>query len=129
MPLARTAARRRSPTSAPSRASMARVYVLGGRTFAPTEHLTGRQDGYLIEQTQALGTASIIKKYGELSDTDVARMLIVEAYRTGKFYAVIAGRLVEDGKKWNPKDAETNADFFADLSDPEEKAQLLAAFV
>jgi hypothetical protein len=118
---------------------MARVYVLGGRTFAPTETLTGRQDGWLIVQTQDIGLTDILKKRlsnastdkdeTDAADQEVARSLIVEAHRSGKYHHVIAGRLVEDGKKWNPKDAEANAEYFAELSDPADKSQLTTAFV
>jgi hypothetical protein len=110
---------------------MARVYVLGGRSFAPTETLTGRQDGWLIVQTQDIGLTAILGKRlsNESTDEDVARSLIVEAHRSGKYHHVIAGRLVEDGKKWNPKDAEANAEYFAELSDPADKSQLTTAFV
>jgi len=114
---------------------MPRVYPLGGRWFAVTETLTSRQDGYLIVQTQDIGLSAILAKRltvagvdADAADADVARELIVAAHRADKFHRIIAGRLVEDGKKWNPKDAEANADYFADLSAPEDKAHLAQAF-
>lgn len=111
---------------------MGRAYVLGGRIFSPTESLTGRQDGWMVVQTSDIGLSDILAKraVGQIaSDEAVAQQLIVEAHRNDRYYRIIAGRLVEKDKKWNPKDAEANAEFFGDLSAPEEKSQLSAAFV
>jgi hypothetical protein len=112
---------------------MSRVYLLGGRTFAPTEHLTSRQDGYMIVQAQDSGLFDLLAKVKADADDETAKILaadlIVAAHRTSTFHAIIAGRLVEEGKTWNAKDAAANAEFFADLSAPDEKAQLSTAFV
>lgn len=112
---------------------MARVYMLGGRMFAPTESLTGRQDGYMIVQATDAGVFDLLTKQasgsGSANEYAIAGDLIVAAHRSNKFYHVIAARLVEDGKKWTPKDADANAEYFADLSAVEDKSQLTAAFV
>lgn len=98
--------------------------------WAPTEHLTSRQDGYLIVQAQDSGLFEILPKAANGTSAEVvAGELIVAAHRTGTFHKIIAGRLVADDAKWTAKDAEANAEFFADLSEPEDKAQLAAAFV
>jgi hypothetical protein len=116
---------------------MPRIYYLGGRTFSLTEGLTGRQDGWMIVQTQDIGLDAIInrrlradgdKAAEGAADLEAARSFIVEAHRAGKYHSIIAGRVVEDGKKWTPKDAEANAEFFADLSEPADKMQLADLF-
>jgi hypothetical protein len=109
---------------------MARVYYLGGRMFSPTETLTARQDGWLMVQLSDTGLFDVLGKgLGTKDEQAIARELIVEAHRSGKYFHIIAGRVVEDEKKWTPKDAEANAEWFADLSTPDDKAQLTTAFV
>ena len=108
---------------------MARVYKLGGRIFSPAESLTARQDGYLMVQVSDTGLFDILSKGLASGDEQkIAQSLIVEAYRTGTFFHVIAARLIESGKKWTVKEADANAEFFGDLSDPDDKAQLATAF-
>lgn len=109
---------------------MSRVYRLGGRIFAPTEHLTARQDGYLMVQLSDTGLFDVLGKgLSKANEQEIAKELIVGAHRSGKFFHIIAGRLVEDGKRWNPKDAESNAEYFGDLATPDDKSQLTTAFV
>ena len=92
---------------------MAKVYRLGGRIFAPAEHLTARQDGYLMVQVADTGLFDVLSKgLASGNEQQIAQTLIVEAYRTGTFFHVIAARLIESGKKWTVKEADANAEFF-----------------
>ena len=105
---------------------MSRVYVLGGRIFSVPEQTTARQDAYMIAQAVDAGVMAFA---GKALNEDVALQLSAALFRSGRLEYVLAGGLVEDGKKWTAKDAEANADFFGELTDPESKQQVLTGVV
>ena len=108
---------------------MARVYVLGGRTFAPTEQMSSKQDGWLVGQVSDMGLFDLLKDRANRSEEDIGRDLLVAALRTGRFHGIIAGGVLEEGKaKWTVKDAEAVAEFLGDLTAPDDKAQLMTLF-
>lgn len=120
---------------------MARVYKLGGRIFSPAESLTARQDGYLRATISDTGLVDIVAGMiatARADDTpdvearrneDMARKLVIEAYRTGTLFHVVAGWLTEVGTKWTIKDANANGEAFGELTDEDEQTQLSTAFV
>lgn len=107
---------------------MSKVYPLGGRVFRLAEQTTGRQDGWVMVQMEDAGILKLAATSG-LSDEEAARAVMVQAFRTEKFFAILAGALVEDGVPWSVESATANAEFFANLSDPEQKQMLLVNFV
>lgn len=108
---------------------MAKVYKLGGRIFAPAEQLTARQDGFLRAQISDTGLVEILSRgLASGEEQQIAQRLIVEAYRTGTLFHVVAAWLAETGTKWTVKDANANAEFFGDLTDEEDKSQLALIF-
>jgi hypothetical protein len=108
---------------------MARVIALGGRLFAPAEQTTSRQDGWVMVQLEDAGILNLIAKGGAaLKDQASVRSVIVQAMRSGKYHAIVAGLLVEDKEKWTPASAEQNGEFFAELSDPADKKAIAQVF-
>ena len=114
---------------------MSRVYPFGGpenlRFFAPAEQTTSRQDGWLMVQLEDAGILSLAdkSKSGDEPDEAGKRAVMVQAIRSGHFHKILAALFVEDGKTWNVKDAEANAEFFADVTDPAQKEALMSSFV
>src|SRR5215213_860285 len=105
---------------------MSKVLALGGRYFQPAEHTTARQDGWMQVQ---IADAGLLAFMGKTLDETVARDLVIAVLRSGKREHLLAGALVEADVAWTPKNADENAEYFANLSDPEAKAALDDAFV
>ena len=47
--------------------------------------------------------------------------MLMSAYRSGKLFEILGGIMVEEGTKWSPERAMETAQFFADLTAPEDK--------
>jgi hypothetical protein len=108
---------------------MARVIPLGGRFFASAEQTTSRQDGWIMVQLEDAGILALLAKgTGALDDASVLRGVIVQAMRSGKYHAIIAGLLVEDREKWTPDAAAENGEFFAELTSADDKQALASVF-
>jgi hypothetical protein len=105
---------------------MARVIDLGGRYFQPAEVTTARQDGWVMVQ---VAEAGLDKFAGKKLDEDIAHEVIVQAFRSGKMFHLLAGMLVECDVKWTPAIAEQNAEYLAELTDPASKRAIEDAFV
>ena len=101
--------------------------MLGGRTFSAPEQTTARQDNYVIAQAIDAGAMEFAGK--KLDQDNNAFKLTSAILRSGKLEYLLAGALVEDGKKWNAKDADANAEMFGDITDPESKEQMLTGIV
>ena len=99
---------------------------LGGKYFVPTEHTTARQDGWVVVQ---MAEAGLDRFAGRTLDADTSRELTLAALRSGKTWHLLAGFLVESGKKWTPEAAEETAAFLADITDPESKRLMDDAFI
>ena len=108
---------------------MSRVYVLGGRTFAPTEQMSSKQDGWLVGQVSDMGLFDLLKDRASRNEEEIGRDLLIAALRTGRFHGIIAGGVLEEGKeRWTIKDAEEVAEFLGDLTAPDDKSQLMTLF-
>jgi hypothetical protein len=108
-----------------------RVHNIGGRFFEESSAATrsSRHDGWImvvLEDAKILGAT--LKGISELANEDAARKLVIETMRSGKFHHIVAGLLVEMDKKWSIDSAEANAEWFAELTAPEDKAAILSAF-
>jgi len=110
---------------------MTRVIKLGGRWFSPAEQTSSRQDGWVMVQFEDAGLLDFVSKAVDAKQVDesAGRRLVVEAMRSGVYHHIIAGLFVEKGSAWTPESAEKNALWFADLTAPEDKAEMLGAFV
>lgn len=109
-----------------------RVHNIGGRFFEESSAATrsGRHDGWImvqLEDAKILGAT--LKGLAELGNEEGARKLVIETMRSGKFHHIVAGLLVEMETKWSIDAAEKNAEWFAELTNPEDKAAILNAFV
>jgi hypothetical protein len=108
---------------------MGRVIPLGGRFFAPAETTTSRQDGWIVAQFEDAGLIDLASSGALESNQAAARKVIVAAMGSGAYHRILAGLLVEADQKWSVESAEKNAAFFGELTDPEDKARLMPAFV
>lgn len=102
--------------------------VVAGRTFRPATNTTFEQDLFIMERVDATGADSLELK-GENDLTAFAQKTILDAYRSGKLFELVAGMLVEDGKEWSPEAAKVNALFFAGLRDKADKEALHESMV
>lgn len=59
----------------------------------------------------------------------VAEEVILNAYRSGNLFRLLAGLVVEEGKKWSVKSAEANAIFFSELDEKEDKEAIREALL
>jgi hypothetical protein len=96
------------------------------RYFTPAAETTARQDGWIMVQVVEAG---VLKFAGKPMTEELARDLVHEVLKSGKQEYLLAGLLVEQGVKWTPDAAAANAEWFADLSDPESKAALRSQFI
>ncbi len=109
-----------------------RVLNIGGRFFSesPAAERSGRRDGWImvqLEDAKLLG--AVLKDFASLANEDAARKLVIETMRSGKFYHIVAGLLVEIETVWSIASAEKNAEWFAELTSPEDKSTIVGAFV
>ena len=98
---------------------------VGGRVFIPTANTTFDQDLYLMSLMTETGLARVARSFDkDMILSDVAQEIITVAYNSGKLFLILAGGMVEEGKKWNKAESVQLAQWFADLSDPDDKAAL-----
>lgn len=102
--------------------------VVAGRTFRPTMKTTFEQDFFVVELMSQTSVTKLSAARGDELDK-VAEEVILNAYRSGNLFRLLAGMTVEEGKKWTIKSAEENAIFFAELSEPEDKDAIREALI
>jgi hypothetical protein len=103
---------------------------VAGRKFVAAQHTTFEQDLYLMDRIRSAGVDKMptsVSEEGEL--TDAAEELLYSAYRTGHLFEILAGLMVEVDVPWNKDEADLNAEFFAGLSNPEDKKALHGVMV
>lgn len=105
--------------------------VVAGRKFRPPTRTSLRQDMYMSERLEAADLDDLMDRFdpkaGKLDKAGESAVL--QAYRNGVLFDVLAGVLVEDGKKWSPEEAKRNAEFFANLEEEEDKAAVRGPMV
>lgn len=96
---------------------------VGGRVFTTATKTTFKQDLYLWEALSAANLDNLIEHFDELKNnlTSMGRQVILQAYKSGALFRVLGGVLMERGVKWSPEVAEANAEFFEELTDPDDK--------
>ena len=106
------------------------LIVLAGRSFRPATAYTFANDLYVSRELSASGLAEAFQAMASTPELDRARaQTVVAAFTSNRLCALLAGILHEDGVKWTEAGAAANAAFFADLTDPSDKASLLASLV
>jgi hypothetical protein len=104
--------------------------VLAGRSFRPAVAYTFANDLYVARELAASGVTEAFQAMASTPELDRARAkMVVAAFTSNRLCALLAGILHEDGVKWREAVAARNADFFAELTDPNDKAALLASLV
>jgi hypothetical protein len=100
-----------------------RVMVLGGRTFRQSTVTTIDRDAYLSKRFRVSGLAAFSRTFDPATDdlNEFSEKLLWEAFESGVLYEILAGMLIQDGVRWTRKVAETNAAFFANLTDAADK--------
>jgi hypothetical protein len=100
--------------------------TLAGRRFRALGATTFEHDAYLMQALADSKLLTTLQRFDPLHQEldDLSSAIIIECFRSGKLFAILAGVLVEDGAAWSPATAARTADFFASLSDPADKAAL-----
>jgi hypothetical protein len=96
---------------------------IGGKRFYWEPRTTAKQDDYLLGFLRRSG-AFILAAGTNLSDGDKTQAILTRLMLSGDTFRVLAGFLVEEGKRWSRADARRNAIAFSDAMDPTEKAAL-----
>ena len=110
--------------------------TLDGRKFRsslPGGPGLASQYDYLIEYLSAAGAFVVLNDLDGVKRTPVQRAkdLFTQILLAGKDH-ILAGYLTEEGKVWNRKDADANAERFAAITDAIEKVEMqksMAMFV
>lgn len=110
------------------------VLTFRGRRFIQSARISMRQDARILDLTERSGLTAFFSeaaaKPNEPVKPDIVRGLIVECYRKGTLWDLLAALLREEGKeKWTQADADATAEMFAELDDPEEKARAYDAIL
>jgi len=95
---------------------------LCGIEFEPAnQSITARQDNYLLGYLRLAGVIDVV---GTMKDADVdakSSELLTRILVSGFAPEILAGLLVESGKKWDARRADELAALFGDTTNPEEK--------
>ena len=99
---------------------------LAGRTFLSGGITTMRQDLQAMRLIQKVGAQHL--QPDESKDAGEMMMdVIFRAVENGVLFEMLAAVLVEEGKSWSESSAKANAEFFAGLTDPQDKERLNAS--
>jgi hypothetical protein len=117
-------------TTVPNRDEPIRMHV-NGRVFCTSTKTTFKQDMYLWDALSSANLDSLIQHFDEVSKdlNSMGRQVVLQAYKSGALFRVLGGVLEEEGKAWTPAEAEANAIFFENLTDPEDKAAIRGQMV
>lgn len=106
------------------------VLTIQGRKFLQ-ESPTFEQELYIMQQVMDAGldqATLTLDPSGDDLEPKVKR-LILQAYKSGILFKLMAALVVEEGRDWTPELAEEQARLFASVRDPEDKKQLQPALV
>lgn len=107
-----------------------KITLSDGRVFHITEATTSRQDMWVMTRLDKAGLEVIAQRYSTPDKLDELAVKCVEAaYDNGTLYEILAGMLVEDGVKWTQETARKNAEYFADLTNSEDKIAIQGPIV
>lgn len=106
------------------------ITMSDGRVFRISEGTTSRQDMWVMSRLDKAGLEKIAATYNTPEHLDeMAQKLVFAAYENGTLYEILAGLLVEDGKKWTIENAKANAEYFANLTNSADKQALQGPIV
>lgn len=101
-----------------------RPIVMAGRTFRQSESTSVQQDAWTMRRYRSSGLADLARQFDPSRDElpALAERLLWDGLESGVIYEILAGILTEDGVVWSRESATRNATFFAQLTDPSDKA-------
>jgi hypothetical protein len=111
---------------------MAEEITLDGRKFRSiSQDLTANQDDYILAHLRLAGAIEVLDDLDgkKRSQEERAEDLLTRILLSGRTHHILAGVLTEEGKTWNRKDADANAEKFAALTDVDEKTAMRTAMV
>lgn len=103
--------------------------VVKGRTFRPSVgKTTFDQDFFVMDLVSQTAVNKLSVAKGDDLDK-IAAEVILNAYRSGNLFRLLAALTVEDGHKWSRPQAEENAVFFSELDTLEDKEAIQEALL
>jgi hypothetical protein len=104
--------------------------TISGRTFRPCASTTFKQDMYVMTLLKAAGLVKLADGFDITKDLDeVAQVIIVEAFASGKLFDLLGAVMEEVGVPWTVDGAKANGEFFGNLSGTEDKKKLHGSIV
>lgn len=106
--------------------------TLDGRKFTSiSQSLTANQDDYILAHLRLAGAIEVLDDLDGKKRTQEQRAedLLTRILLSGRTHHILAGCLTEEGKPWNRRDADLNADRFAAITDVPEKLAMRSAIV
>lgn len=99
---------------------------LDGREFVTvSQKITAAQDDYILVTLNDCGSAEILREIaGGKRSPEIGVHLLKTILRSGLTSQLLAGLLTEKGKKWIRREADRNAEIFAEITDNEEKIRM-----
>lgn len=111
---------------------MTEPITLDGRKFhSISQNLTANQDDYLLAHLRLAGAIEVLDDLDGVKRTNEKRAedLLTRILLSGRTHHILAGCLTEEGKTWNRKDADANAERFASITETEEKLAMRKSIV
>ncbi|MGH9207374.1 MAG: hypothetical protein ACRD1G_12575, partial [Acidimicrobiales bacterium] len=111
---------------------MLETISLDGRKFTGiAQSLTANQDDYILAHLRLAGAIEVLDDLDGVTRTKEKRAedLLTRILLSGRTHHILAGCLTEDGKLWNRKDAEANAERFGAITDVSEKTEMRKSIV
>lgn len=104
--------------------------TIAGRLFRPATKTTFRRDLFVMATTKAAGVEAATAGFAVGDDlSKLAESIIVTAFQSGSLFLLLAALLDEDDVEWTEATAHATAQFFADLSDEDDKRALHSSIV
>jgi hypothetical protein len=103
---------------------MLEIITLDGRKFRGlTEALTASQDEYILAHVRAAGSVEVFNDLDGVKRSPAKRAedLLTRIMLSGQTHHILAGCLTEEGKAWNRKEADANAERFAAITNLDDK--------
>jgi len=128
-PASRRSARKRD-VSLP----VSETITLAGRRFVMSTRISFAQDARMMDLAEVTGLDALMvhasKSTDEESKDRAVRKLVIEGFRKGTLFDMVATALVEEGKpRWTREDADEISAMIGDLTDPTDKELITQALV
>lgn len=108
--------------------------MVGGKRFVPSTKTTFEQDMYVANLVSKAKLDELTQDFANnFEQTDLsgkAQQLVMQAYNSGQLFHLLSGVLSgPDGIAWSPAQAKENAEFFANLTEEQDKQALHGSIV